>query len=166
MLILWLLFFRIDVFLLLEGWWIWISFWVDQLVIIFECMYQFLCCWCVSLNRVELGFVVLCVDVEYDQEDCWNQDEQEVGDEFEIVGFYGCWRGLCEGIIDKRFGECLFQVLLLVVVVLVFWLFLLIVFWFFLLSLFIGGVGYVVGFVGSGVCLVVVSFELVLVSFI
>ena len=65
-------------------------------------MHQPLCCWCVSLNGAESGLVVLRADVEHDQEDRRNQDEQEAGDESEIVGFHSRWRDPGEGITDKR----------------------------------------------------------------
>ena len=50
----------------------------------------------------EDGPHVLRADVEHDQEDRRNQDEQEAGDESEIVGFHGRWRDPREGITDKR----------------------------------------------------------------
>ena len=65
-------------------------------------MLQRLCCWCVSLNKAESSLAVLRADVEHDQEDRRNQNEQETGDESEIVGFHGRWRDQGEGITDKR----------------------------------------------------------------
>ena len=58
-----------------------------------------------NLNRAESGLVVLRADVEHDQEDRRNQNEQEAGDESEIVGFHGLLGDPGEGITDKRPGE-------------------------------------------------------------
>ena len=55
-----------------------------------------------SLNKAESGLVVLRADVEHDQEDRRNQDEQEAGDESEIVGFHGRWRDTGEGITGPK----------------------------------------------------------------
>ena len=65
-------------------------------------MHQHRCCWCANRNGAESSLVVLRADVEHDQEDCRNQDEQEAGDESEIVGFHGRGGDPGEGITGPR----------------------------------------------------------------
>ena len=53
-------------------------------------------------NGAESSLVVLRADIEHDQKDCRNQDEQEAGDESEIVGFHGRGRDQREGITGPK----------------------------------------------------------------